>query len=198
MPPIFTMEQRDALKVRLLEIGTELIASFGIKKMSISKVTAKAGIAKGTFYNFFESKERFVIEIIHYRKEEIYRCINKIVEENGFLDKQGLQILLSKFSFSGKNNVLSIFSKEDMLWLRENCKEEYILDSIKEDMIMKQLFAHVKGLNPRINFHVVANYMKAIALLNEHKSEMHQDALDETQQLMVQAMFDYMFREEER
>ena len=198
MPPIFTMEQRDALKVRLLEIGTELIASSGIKKMSISKVTAKAGIAKGTFYNFFESKDRFVIEIIHYGKEEIYQCINKLVEENGFLDKQGLQILLSKFSLSGKNNVLSIFSKEDMLWLRENCKEEYILDSIKEDMIMKQLFAHVKGLNPRINFHVVANYMKTISLLNEHKSEMHQDALDETQQLMVQAMFDYMFREEER
>ncbi len=198
MPPIFTMEQRDALKVKLLEIGTELIASSGIKKMSISKVTGKAGIAKGTFYNFFESKERFVIELIHYRKEEIYQCINRLVEENGFLDKQGLQTLLSKFSFSGKNNVLSIFSKEDMLWLRENCKEEYILDSIKEDMIMKQLFAHVKGLNPRINFHVVANYMKTISLLNEHKSEMHQDALDETQQLMIQAMFDYMFREEER
>ena len=198
MPPVFTMEQRDALKVKLLEIGTELIASSGIKKMSISKVTAKAGIAKGTFYNFFESKERFVIEIIHYGKEEIYRCINKLVEENGYLDKQGFQTLLNKFSLSGKNNVLSIFSKEDMLWLRENCKEEYILDSMKEDVIMKQLFAHVKGLNPHINFHVIANVMKNISLLNEHKLEMHQDALDETQQLIVQAMLDYMFREEIR
>lgn len=198
MPPIFTMEQRDALKVRLLEIGIELIVSSGIKKMSISKVTGKAGIAKGTFYNFFESKERFVIEMIHYRKEEIYRCINSLVEGNGFLDRQGLQILLSKFSFSGKSNVLSIFSQEDVLWLRENCKEEYVLDSMKEDMIMKQLFAHVKGLNPRMNYHVVANYLKTISLMYEHKSEMHQDALDETQQLMVQAMLDYMFREEER
>ena len=35
----------------------------GITGMNIEELAASAGIAKGTFYNFFPSKQRFIIEI---------------------------------------------------------------------------------------------------------------------------------------
>ena len=47
---IFTLERRIEVHEKLLEVGIELIKEKGIRKMTISEVTARAGIGKGTFY----------------------------------------------------------------------------------------------------------------------------------------------------
>lgn len=64
MPQIFDDAGREKLRTQMLENGFQLIKHFGLKKTSISDIAKASGIAAGTFYNFFQSKEEFVYHII--------------------------------------------------------------------------------------------------------------------------------------
>lgn len=46
----------------IIEAGQELIWAKGYESCSIKDITTAAGLPKGSFYHYFESKEKFVVE----------------------------------------------------------------------------------------------------------------------------------------
>jgi TetR/AcrR family transcriptional repressor of nem operon len=48
----------------LLERGWELIHDHGYEATGVGEVTRAAGVPKGSFYNYFDSKESFAIEVL--------------------------------------------------------------------------------------------------------------------------------------
>lgn len=57
-------EIRGQRKQQILDTALELFAHEGYYTTSISKIAEKAGISKGLMYNYFQSKEDLVMEII--------------------------------------------------------------------------------------------------------------------------------------
>lgn len=53
----FTADERERIRALLLDAGEDLFASQGLKKTSLDELVAPAGVAKGSFYAFFDSKE---------------------------------------------------------------------------------------------------------------------------------------------
>lgn len=49
----------------LIKTGQELIWSKGYDLCSIKDITSAAGLPKGSFYHYFESKEKFALEAMH-------------------------------------------------------------------------------------------------------------------------------------
>ena len=49
---------------RLLERGADLICSRGFNAIGLQEITDAAGVPKGSFYNYFDSKEAFAVEIL--------------------------------------------------------------------------------------------------------------------------------------
>src|SRR5262245_35858219 len=49
---------------RLLEKGGALISSRGFNATGVQEITAAAGVPKGSFYNYFDSKEAFAVEVL--------------------------------------------------------------------------------------------------------------------------------------
>jgi len=62
------------MKNTILQKGKELFLKEGFEKTSVQKIIDEIGIAKGTFYHYFNSKDEFLDEII----KDIY---NKIYDE---------------------------------------------------------------------------------------------------------------------
>jgi AcrR family transcriptional regulator len=65
--------KRDRTRVALLEAAIEMIAERGLESISIDVLTRSAGMARGTFYNYFETREdlvRAVSELIKQRAEQ--------------------------------------------------------------------------------------------------------------------------------
>ena len=52
------------IKERLLAAGRELFARYGLRKTTVEELARAAGIAKGTFYLFFPSKEALYAEVL--------------------------------------------------------------------------------------------------------------------------------------
>ncbi|MEX1113237.1 MAG: helix-turn-helix domain-containing protein [Patescibacteria group bacterium] len=62
MPRGFTEQERAEIRRGLLAAGREQFARFGLKRASIEELARAAGIAKGSFYLFFDSKEALLFE----------------------------------------------------------------------------------------------------------------------------------------
>lgn len=60
----FDASERAAVESALIDAGTELFGTGGFEKTSVDEITRKAGVAKGTFYKFWPSKEMFLFVCI--------------------------------------------------------------------------------------------------------------------------------------
>lgn len=194
---IFPMEKRESIKTTMLEVGIKLIKQKGMQHITISEISKNTGIGKGTFYHFYKSKESFIYEVILYSKENIYREINKIVEENGGINRENFEKLFNKYSFEGDNNIISSISVEDEKWLAKKLSLEYNPNPSKEEAIIQSILENSIGIREDIDYHVLANMMKIMALIVENKEFLHQDVLDKNISLNVRQILDYIFKKEE-
>jgi len=67
----FDENERDLIRRKLLEKGRQIFEIYGLKKTTVDEITQAVGIAKGSFYNFFQSKEELFFEI--FEEEEHFR-----------------------------------------------------------------------------------------------------------------------------
>ena len=68
---VFTEKERTEYREKMLDAGFDLLKEYGMTHMSVAKITEAAGIGVSTFYNFFESKEQYVYEVMAYRRRKI-------------------------------------------------------------------------------------------------------------------------------
>lgn len=67
MPRAFTQKEKQAIRRDLMKTGLAHFATSGIRKMRIDDLCKQIGIAKGSFYAFFESKEELFMAIANER-----------------------------------------------------------------------------------------------------------------------------------
>lgn len=75
----FDADERERIRRQLRESGRDLFARYGLDRTTIADLTEPAGIAKGTFYRFYDSKERLYFEIL---REEGQRLAADIVADS--------------------------------------------------------------------------------------------------------------------
>ncbi|KKH48901.1 TetR/AcrR family transcriptional regulator [Methanosarcina sp. 1.H.A.2.2] len=77
----FTDEEREIIKRKIIDRGKDCFARYGIRKTGIEDLTEGLGIAKSSFYSFFNSKEDLFLQIF---KEE-QEALKDSILENSFL-----------------------------------------------------------------------------------------------------------------
>jgi len=63
-------KQKAEVKSALVRAGEELFSTKGFTETTIEEITGTAGVARGTFYNYFQSKEDLALEVF-YETEEL-------------------------------------------------------------------------------------------------------------------------------
>jgi AcrR family transcriptional regulator len=67
----FTDREKEIIRQDLIDTGRELFGLYGLKKTSIEDLTKAVGIAQGSFYTFFSSKEELYLKVIDREGERI-------------------------------------------------------------------------------------------------------------------------------
>jgi AcrR family transcriptional regulator len=124
---------------QLLAIAVERFAKYGYHKTKISDIVAQAGVAQGTFYWYFKSKESIALEIIQSGKERLLQVIGKGYRtEPGTVQEmvQGSQRLLADiFRFARDNRYFM------ELLLTERGEDEAIRQAFREARVaMEEAF----------------------------------------------------------
>ena len=110
MPKIFSDDDRELLRNKMLEAGIKMLQNKGYKSISVEDIALEVGVAKGTFYNFFRSKEAFFYEIMQYIKELNREPLRSLPENAD--EKQIAECLFEKYM--NTKTVYDYFTPEEM------------------------------------------------------------------------------------
>lgn len=82
------MNQQKDKKQIILDIATRIFSRYGYNKTSLDEIAAEAGIAKGTVYYYFPSKEELFINVVVIQVKELVDTIRgRVREVDGFENK---------------------------------------------------------------------------------------------------------------
>ena len=74
--------QNEEIRKKLLDVGVSMFLDQGYHGTGIQEVVDKAGIPKGSFYNYFKSKEDFGSKTIIYFAEQFNEFLNVIAKDS--------------------------------------------------------------------------------------------------------------------
>src|SRR5512135_636629 len=83
MPKAFSEREKELIKSRLLEQGYKLFSAYGLKKTNVEEIAAAAGISKGAFYNFYESKEALFMDVVEQAETRVRQELLAVVDLPG-------------------------------------------------------------------------------------------------------------------
>lgn len=83
MPAGFTEQERERITGQLLEAGRQLFTSQGLRKTTLEELVDPAGIAKSSFYLFFDSKEALYLELLARQAPEVTGPVTAVLAEPG-------------------------------------------------------------------------------------------------------------------
>jgi len=105
MPKIISDEEKKLTKEALQRASIELIKSKGLRHVTVSDLTKNAGMAKGSFYAYYPTKE-----------EALYEAI-KISEQKGFEVAMNLNFEVGDFRENVEKALFDIYLAPDSLAL---------------------------------------------------------------------------------
>ena len=80
MPRKFTKYEKNNIIKRLREAAIQSLAQYGIRKTTVDEITRQAGIAKGSFYQFYDSKEMLFLEVIYLFHDDLQRQLMRDIK----------------------------------------------------------------------------------------------------------------------
>lgn len=81
----FTDYEAEQLHKALLKETRRCAVTLGMKKTSVDQLTKAVGIAKGSFYKFFASKEMAFFAVLESIHSELYGVADQVLRRNGGL-----------------------------------------------------------------------------------------------------------------
>ncbi len=143
MPKIFDDQQREEVVAKILSIARDEFGKKGFKKTSIGKITKKVGIASGTFYNFFPSKEALFLAIIGEFELEKFRLIDKLFTANGNPVEEFHLFLSIMFE--------NVASDPIFMWLSKENLYERIVQKIPQEELIKHMAYDIEASDAILN-----------------------------------------------
>ena len=85
----FTDYETEQLRKALLKETRHCAVTLGMKKTSVDQLTKAVGIAKGSFYKFYESKEMLFFAVLENIHSELYGVADHALSEANGLPSAG-------------------------------------------------------------------------------------------------------------
>jgi len=193
MPRGFSEDEKLKIRNKLIEKGSELFGRYGLKKTSIDDIVKAAGIAKGSFYKFFKTKEALC-----------FACME--VQELAMQDKYLVPILTRSENSSDMFNKLfklmfempaeyplitNMLKKDEYEELSRGLPEETIIAHREKDMAEMGGFMELwrnMGIEVNEQPEAINGMFQALALLNLHRNEIGQNIFPESMEILAKIL----------
>jgi len=121
---------------RLFDAGHDLFLEQGFKETNIASIAKRAGVAVGTFYRYYDSKEDIFVKIYNYENENVKRQIMNHVDMDAAPEKLVGNILQQIFKYTNDNEILKEWfanSKINSIIVKAN------VDAVQESAVYSTL-----------------------------------------------------------
>lgn len=137
--------KKDIRKKELLQIAYELFITKGYENTSVDEIITKAGIAKGTYYYHFESKEQMLESVIDMMIDRCVENAKKVIESNLNLEEKIVYTILALRVSPREQSVEDTINTKDNIILHKKVNDRIIEEATKIiSLIVKE--AKEKGI----------------------------------------------------
>jgi AcrR family transcriptional regulator len=188
--PSFTEVEKAHIREELLEVGRELFATRGLKKTSIEDLTRPAGIAKSSFYAFFESKEALYLELLMMERRRMKEEISAT-----FPATDDARETIAHFLRAAIREIeTTVFTRrvithpEEWRTVTRRVSPEQMEANIAESTLATLSFIRKGQEDGRIidaKPEVIAGVVRAVVTLTAHKDDIGRDIYPEVLEMMI-------------
>ncbi len=184
------MEDKKAL---IYQAARELFSLKGFKDTNISEITKKVGMAVGTFYNYYSSKEKLFMEIYLEENRKLKMSCLKSLD----LSQSPLQVIrqMVGMNLNGMNAspILkewynrSVFDKIERIYREENGIQavDFLYDSFHELIVQWQAEGKMRK---DISSKMIMMLFAAIINVDTHKEELGLEYFPELMECMTEVV----------
>ena len=168
----FTEYETEQLRKALLKETRRCAVTLGMKKTSVDQLTKAVGIAKGSFYKFYESKEMLFFTVLEGIHSELYGVADRALSENAGLpaaERAAKAVLAVCKRLSDTGDMVFIENDAKLLLQRlpEDVKNVHYHDG--ETHIRQLLENH--DLMPKCGVSLAAATVRGLILTVSHKEQ---------------------------
>lgn len=129
---------REEKKTLIMNVALEHFAKEGYHNTTISHIAKHAGISKGLMYNYFESKEDLLSEIINKSMDEISRYFDP--DRDGFLTENEFELFIRKL-FNLLRQKLSFWRLFYQFLMQKDVREQFLKNHIGSVNHVKEIYS---------------------------------------------------------
>lgn len=168
----FSEEQNETIRNDLIREARRCAVTVGMGKTSVERLTEAAGISKGSFYKFFDSKELLFFAVLEGIHTELYEVAKRALGESRTLssgDRAAGAVLAVCRRLSDTGAMTFIENDAELLLRRlpERIKTAHYHD----DETHIRALLEESGLRPRSGTALAAAAVRGLILTVSHQSE---------------------------
>jgi AcrR family transcriptional regulator len=201
MPKGFTEHEKELIGKRLLEQGYKLFSAYGLKKTNIEELAKAAGISKGAFYNFYQSKEALFMDVIEQVEIRFRQEILAVIDLPGPSARSRLfTVLKQAFALVETIPILQFLTGSDYDLLIRRMPAEKLKEHMASDRVFfEELIARCQkaGIPIRAQSEQIISLLYPLVLTILHKDDLGQKTLSGSIDLLIELVAAYCLGEVE-
>jgi AcrR family transcriptional regulator len=199
MPKAFSEREKEIIGGQLLEQGYKLFSTYGLKKTNIEELAAAAGISKGAFYLFYDSKEALFMDVAEITEQRFRQEILSAVDLPGSSPRARLVTILKKaFSLLKTVPLMQFFNNADYSQLFRRLPPEKLQKHLSNDLgFIETLVERCRqsGIPIRVEAQQVSDLLYALFFASLHQSDLGQEHDSNAIDLLLQLTAAYCLGE---
>lgn len=202
MPKKFSDKQRVLIKEKMINIGIEMFGQFGFSKISIDEIIRETGISKGSFYNFYESKEEYFMDVLERLESDNRSQMDVILKDKSLSPSLRFSAYMTANIESMEKNLILVNMKyQDIENLMMRLPSERISRHMEGDMqftmnIIKELREEA-GLGHDVDWEALSAMFHFIFYIFIHKREIGESQYKAGMKKYIEMICDYLFSKEQ-
>lgn len=185
-------EQRESQRKKILAKGKELMLQYGIKKTTVDDIVNACGIAKGTFYLYFSSKEDFFCRLITDINHHFFTTAERLIIESNEIEMKSKVKIFFENIFNIPELAFYFREHQSICELTEKMSADSFTN--KETTMIKNLLTLGKINTAKIKAEIVHNYIHIIFLART-SNLMIEDYRNQLVSSLIDFLVDYIFSE---
>lgn len=197
MATAFTAEEKEVIRKKLHKVAKECLQRYGVKKTTVDQMAAMVDISKGSFYNFYSSKEMLFFKVLEEYQIDV---MNRLTEQLGMetkIDTNRLVQLLYDFYQDFRYSFMyTIFKNHEMeLLVRKLPKEAITNHHLIDDRMVKKIVSRI-NIRENVSVEIVSALFRTIAMTILHIEEIGEEQFDITLKLVIQGIVEQITKED--
>lgn len=191
MPIAFTEEEMTKLRHELILAGIRLSRGLGLQRMSVEKITSAVGIAKGSFYIFFDSKEDFILEIADYANRETEKMLFSALNGRRQMSAHEFISFFNTYIHSDYD-LMGGLTVNDFFWLQKHIKKQDMFDPDAQLKTAQLWLSLINDVRDGVDVGTFINLIKSIYAIREHSDTMVKASIENSIQVILRTIEIYI------